>query len=59
VVQPADTVFVVADLSEVWIVADVPEAIAGSVRAGQTVEVEIPAIPDRASAARCRSSASC
>jgi cobalt-zinc-cadmium efflux system membrane fusion protein len=47
VVQPADTVFIVADLSEVWIVADVPEAIAGSVRAGQTVEVEIPAIPDR------------
>jgi cobalt-zinc-cadmium efflux system membrane fusion protein len=47
VVQPADTVFIVADLSEVWIVADVPETIAGSVRAGQTVEVEIPAIPDR------------
>ena len=47
VVQPADTVYVVADLSEVWIVADVPEALAGSVRAGQTVEVEIPAIPDR------------
>ena len=47
VVQPADTVYVVADLSEVWIVADVPEAIAGSVRAGQMVEVEIPAIPDR------------
>jgi cobalt-zinc-cadmium efflux system membrane fusion protein len=47
VVQPADTVFVVADLSEVWIVADVPEAIAGSTRAGQAVEVEIPAIPDR------------
>lgn len=47
VVQPADTVYIVADLSEVWIVADVPETIAGSVRAGQTVEVEIPAIPDR------------
>jgi cobalt-zinc-cadmium efflux system membrane fusion protein len=47
VVQPADTVFIVADLSEVWIVADVPETIAGAVRAGQTVEVEIPAIPDR------------
>ena len=47
VVQPADTVYIVADLSEVWIVAEVPEAIAGSVRAGQAVEVEIPAIPDR------------
>jgi membrane fusion protein, heavy metal efflux system len=47
VVQPADTVFIVADLSEVWVVADVPETIAGSVRAGQTVDVEIPAIPDR------------
>lgn len=47
VVQPADTVYIVADLSEVWIVADVPETAAGSIRAGQTVEVEIPAIPDR------------
>ena len=47
VVQPADTVFIVADLSTVWVVADVPESLAGSVRAGQSIEVEIPAIPDR------------
>ena len=47
VVQPADTVFIVADLSSVWVVADVPESVAGSVRAGQTIEVEIPALPDR------------
>ncbi len=47
VVQPADTVYIIADLSEVWVSADVPEALAGTVRAGQTVEVEIPAIPDR------------
>jgi cobalt-zinc-cadmium efflux system membrane fusion protein len=47
VVQPADTVFVVADLSSVWIVADVPEAAAGSARVGQSIEVEIPAIPER------------
>jgi len=47
VVQPADTVFVVADLSNIWVVADVPEAIAGSVRVGQSVEVEIPAVVDR------------
>lgn len=47
VVQPADTVFVVADLSSVWIVADVPEAAAGAARVGQAIEAEIPALPDR------------
>ncbi len=47
VVQPADTVYIVADLSDLWIVADVPETIAGTVRTGQNVEVEIPALPDR------------
>ncbi|MBL8213122.1 MAG: efflux RND transporter periplasmic adaptor subunit [Bryobacterales bacterium] len=48
VVQPADTVFEIADLSNVWLVADVPEAAAGHVAAGQTVEAEIGAFPGQA-----------
>ncbi len=45
VVQPADTVFEIADLSQVWLVADVPEQIAGNLAAGQLVEAEIGAFP--------------
>lgn len=47
VVQPADPAFLVADLSRVWVVADVPEQSAGSVRVGETVNVEVPALPQR------------
>ncbi len=47
VVQPADGVFLVADLSSVWVVADIPEQAAGSVRVGESVTVEIPALPGR------------
>lgn len=47
VVQPADPVFVVADLSSVWVVADIPEQSAGSVRVGESVTVEIAALPAR------------
>lgn len=47
VVQPADGVFLVADLSNLWAVADVPEQIAGSVRAGEAVELEMAALPGR------------
>ena len=45
VVQPADTVFEVADLTAVWLVADVPEQSAGALRVGQSVEAEISALP--------------
>lgn len=45
VVQPADTMFVVADLSRLWLVADVPEQSAGMVRVGEAVSAEIPALP--------------
>jgi membrane fusion protein, heavy metal efflux system len=45
VVQPADTVFEIADLSSLWLVADVPEASAGHVATGQAVEAEIGAFP--------------
>jgi cobalt-zinc-cadmium efflux system membrane fusion protein len=47
VVQPADTMFVVADLSSVWIVADIPEQNAGMMRIGETVEAEVAALPGR------------
>lgn len=46
VVQAAETVFVVADLSRVWLVADVPEQNAGAVEIGKTVEATIPALPN-------------
>lgn len=52
VVQPADGVLLVADLSSVWIVADVPEQNAGFVRVGESVEVEVAALPGRRFAGR-------
>ena len=45
VVQPADGVFLVADLSNLWVIADVPEQIAGAVRVGESVLVEVAALP--------------
>ena len=45
VVQPADPAFTIADLSEVWIVADVPEEEVGQLRKGLEVAVQIPALP--------------
>ncbi len=52
VVQPADGVFLVADLSNLWAVADVPEQIAGGVRAGEAVQLEVAALPGRPLAGR-------
>ena len=46
VVQPADTVYEIADLSEVWLVADVPEQNAGNLAVGQIVEAQIGALPN-------------
>ena len=46
VVQPADTVSI-ADLSHVWLVADVPEQSAGRLTIGQAVEAEIAALPNQ------------
>lgn len=45
VVQPADAMFIVADLSRVWLVAEVPEQQAPLVRRGETVHAEIAALP--------------
>ncbi len=46
VVQPADQLFQVADLSAVWVVGDVPEQIARNVRVGQHVKIHVPALGD-------------
>lgn len=46
VVQPADPAFLVADLSNLWFVAEVPEDQAGSLRVGKTVIATIPALPN-------------
>ncbi len=45
VIQPADTVVEISDLSSVWLVADVPEQTAGNLRVGQVVEAEVAALP--------------
>lgn len=47
VVQPADPAFTIADLSSVWIVANVPEQDAGTLRTGMEVQVVIPALPQQ------------
>lgn len=47
VVQPADAAFTVADLSTVWIVADVPEQDAAKLTRNMEVEVTIPALPEQ------------
>jgi cobalt-zinc-cadmium efflux system membrane fusion protein len=47
VVQPADPLFGVADLSSVWVVGDVPEQIARNVQVGQHVEIHVPALGDK------------
>ena len=47
-VQPADTIYEIADLSNVWLVADVPEQLAGNLSRGYRVEAEVSALPGRA-----------
>lgn len=46
VVQPSDQLFVVADLSKVWAVAQVPEQQVHLVKLGENVTIEIPALED-------------
>lgn len=45
VVEPADPAFTIADLSSVWIVANVPEEDAAHLQKGMEVEVRVPALP--------------
>ncbi len=47
VVQPADPAFTIADLSSVWIVANVPEEDAGQLQKGMEVTVRIPALQQK------------
>ena len=47
VVQPADAAFTVADLSRLWIQAEIPEKQSELVKIGDAVEVQIPALGDR------------
>lgn len=45
VVQPADLAFQIADLSNLWFVAEIPEEQSGSLAVGKTVIATIPAQP--------------
>ena len=44
VVQPADALYTVADLSRVWVIAEVPEQQAAQVAEGQSVDIEVPSL---------------
>lgn len=46
-VAPGMTLFRIASLTSVWVLAEVPEAQSGSLRAGNPVEVRVPAFTDR------------
>jgi len=48
VVQPADALYTVADLSRVWVVAEVPEQQAAQVAEGQSVDIEVPSLANGA-----------
>lgn len=47
VVQPADPLFTVADLSTVWVIGDVPEQGVRAVSVGQQVEISVPALGEQ------------
>ncbi len=44
IVQPSDTAFEIADLSNLWLVADVPEQETGDLQTGRSVTAEIAAL---------------
>jgi cobalt-zinc-cadmium efflux system membrane fusion protein len=46
VLQPAETTFVLADLSHVWLVADVPAQAAANLAVGKVLEAELSALPE-------------
>jgi cobalt-zinc-cadmium efflux system membrane fusion protein len=47
IVQGADILFVLADLSSLWITADVPEQAAANLTVGKTAEAEVAAYPGK------------
>jgi cobalt-zinc-cadmium efflux system membrane fusion protein len=46
VVQPADVMFIVADLSRLWAIAQVPESQINRVKPGQSVQIEVGGAPE-------------
>ncbi len=46
VVAPAEELFVVADLSHVWAVAEIPEQQIAHIKEGQSLDIEVPALDD-------------
>ncbi len=52
IVQPSDTIYELADLSTVWVVAEVPEQAAGDMVIGEIAETEIEAFPGQLIAGR-------
>ena len=47
VVQPAEELFIIADLSHVWVVAEVPEQQVDLIKVDEEVVVEIPALGNK------------
>ncbi len=47
IVQSAEILFILADLSSVWITADVPEQASSSLAVGKIAEAELAAFPDK------------
>jgi len=47
VATPGDPLFTVADLTRVWVVGQIPEQTAQYVRAGQALEIEVPALKNK------------
>ncbi len=47
VVQPADAIYTIADLSRLWVQAEIPEKQSDLVKVGDTVNVVIPALGNR------------
>lgn len=44
-VEPGQSIVTLADLSQVWVIAEVPEVSLGQIRVGQPVEITFPAYP--------------
>lgn len=45
-VEPGQSVLTIADVSQVWVVAEVPEVALAQIRVGQSVQITFPAYPD-------------
>ncbi len=52
IVQPTDSIYELVDLSSVWVVAEVPEQVAGDMAVGKIAETEITAFPGQLIAGR-------